>query len=82
MKFCRYLQHYAISWLFCAGEPMNPNKCLFLEESSSLEEEQCTQLNQKYKQLHDENWTRVEQLKSTEERVKVIENLNHVRNTQ
>ena len=47
-----------------------------------MEEEQCTQLNQKYKQLHGENWTHVEQLKSTEERVNVIENSNHVRNTQ
>ena len=33
-----------------------------MEESSSLEEEQCTQLNQKYKQLHGENWTHVEKL--------------------
>ena len=53
-----------------------------MEESSSLEEEQCTQLNQKYKQLHGENWTHVEQLKSSEERAKVIENSNQVRNTQ
>ena len=47
-----------------------------------MEEEQCTQLNQKYKQLHGENWTHVEQLKSSEEREKVLEDLNHVWNTQ
>ena len=47
-----------------------------------MEEEQCTQLNQKYKQLHGENWTHVDQLKSTKERVKVLENSNHVRKTQ
>ena len=47
-----------------------------------MEEEECTQLNQKYKQLHDENWTHVEQLKSTDKRAKVLENSNHVRNTQ
>ena len=47
-----------------------------------MEEEQCTQLNKKYKQLHNENWTHVEQLKSTEERVEFLENSNHVRNTQ
>ena len=46
-----------------------------------MEEEQCTQLNQKYKQLHGENLTHVEQLKSTDEREKFLENLNHVRNT-
>ena len=53
-----------------------------MEEYSSLEEEQCTQLNQKYKQLHGENWTHVEQLKSCEERAKVLEDSNHVWNTQ
>ena len=53
-----------------------------MEESSSFEEEQCTQLNQKYKQLLDENWTHVEQLKSTDKREKVLEDSNHVRNTQ
>ena len=47
-----------------------------------MEEEQCTQLNQKYKQLHGENWTHVEQLKSTKERVKVLENSKNVRNTK
>ena len=46
-----------------------------------MEEEQCTQLNQKYKQLHGENWTHVEQLKS-EEKAKVLEDSNHVWNTQ
>ena len=47
-----------------------------------MEEEQCTQLNQKYKQLHSENWTHIEQLKSSEEREKVLEDSNHVWNTQ
>ena len=53
-----------------------------MDEYSSLEEEQYTQLNQKYKQLHGENWTHVEQLKSFEERAKVLEDSNHVWNTQ
>ena len=30
-------------------------KWIFMEEYSTLEEEQWTQLNQKYKQLHSEN---------------------------
>ena len=47
-----------------------------------MEEKQCTQLNQKHKQLHGENWTHVEQLKSSEERAKILEDLNHVWNTQ
>ena len=47
-----------------------------------MEEKQCTQLNQKYRQLHGENRTHVEQLKSSEEREKVLEDLNHVWNTQ
>ena len=47
-----------------------------------MEEEQCTQLNQKYKQLHGGNWTHVEQLKSSEEREKVLKDANHVWNTQ
>ena len=37
------------------------------------------QLNQEYRQLQDENWTHVEQLRSTDERAKVLENSNHVR---
>ena len=53
-----------------------------MEEYSSLEEEEYAQLNQKYRQLLDENWTHVEQPKSTDEREKVLENLNHVRNNQ
>ena len=57
-------------------------KWLFLEEYSSLEEEEYAQLNQKYIQRLDEKWTHVEQLKSTNEREKVPENSNHVRNTQ
>ena len=45
-------------------------------------EEECAQLNQKYRQLQDKNWTHVEQLKSTDEREKVLENLNHVMENQ
>ena len=48
-----------------------------------MEEKQCTQLNQKYKQLHGENWTHVEQLKSTDDKEKVLDNSNHdMSNTQ
>ena len=47
-----------------------------------MEEEEYAQLNKKYRQLLDENWTHVEQLKSTDKREKVFENLNHLRNTQ
>ena len=47
-----------------------------------MEEKQCTQLNQKHKQLHGENWTHVEQLESSEEREKVLGNSNHVRKTK
>ena len=47
-----------------------------------MEEEEYAQLNHKYKQLLDENWTDVEQLKSTDQREQVLENSNHVRNTQ
>ena len=47
-----------------------------------MEEEEYDQLNQKYRQLLDENWTHVEQLKSTDKREKVLENSNHVRKTQ
>ena len=47
-----------------------------------MEEEEYSQLNQKYRQLLDENWTHVEQLKSTNEREKVLENSNPTRNTQ
>ena len=39
-----------------------------MEEFSSLEEEENAQLNQKHRQLQDENWTHVEQLRSTDER--------------
>ena len=53
-----------------------------MEEYSSFEEEECAQLNQEYRQLQDENWTHVEQLKSTDKRAKVLEDLNHVWNTQ
>ena len=44
-----------------------------------MEEEEYAQLNQEHRQLQDENWTHVEKLRSTNERAKVIENLNHVR---
>ena len=47
-----------------------------------MEEEEYAQLNQKYRQLLDENWTHVKQLKSTDKREKVLENYNHLRNTQ
>ena len=47
-----------------------------------MEEKQCTQLNQKYKQLYDEKWTHVEQLKSSKERANILEDSNHVWNTQ
>ena len=47
-----------------------------------LEEEEYAQLNQKYRQLLDENWTHVEQLKSTDQREKLLENSIHLRNTQ
>ena len=54
-----------------------------MEEFSSLEEEKYAQLNQKHRQLQEyENWTHVEQLRSTDEREKVLENSNHVRKTQ
>ena len=36
------------------------------------------QLNQEHRQLQDENLTHVEQLISTDEKVKVLENSNHV----
>ena len=39
-------------------------------------------MNQEHRQLQDENWTHVEQLKSTDKRAKVLEDLNHVWNTQ
>ena len=47
-----------------------------------MEEEEYAQLNQKYRQLLDENLTHVEQLKSTDRRERVLDNSNHVRNTQ
>ena len=45
-----------------------------LEEFSSLEEEEYAQLNQEHRKLLDENWTHVEQLRSTEEKEKVLDN--------
>ena len=57
-------------------------KSLCMEEFYSLEEEENVQLNQNYRQLQDEIWTHVEQLWSTNEREKVLENSNHVRKTQ
>ena len=50
-----------------------------MEEFSSLEEEEYAQLNHEHIQLQDENWTHVKQLRSTDEREKVLENLKHVR---
>ena len=47
-----------------------------------MEEEYCAQMNQEHRQLQDENWTHVEQLKKTGEREKVLDISNHMRNTQ
>ena len=47
-----------------------------------MEEEEYAQLNQKYRQLQDENWTHVEQLKSTDKRENFLEILNHVRSNE
>ena len=52
-----------------------------MEECSSSKEEEFTQLNQEHRQLQDENWTHVEQLRSTDERAKFLDNSNHVRKT-
>ena len=49
-----------------------------MEEFSSLEEEEYAQLNQEHRQPQDEKWTHVEQMRSTDERTKVLENSNHV----
>ena len=38
--------------------------------------------NKKYRQLLDENWTHVEQLKSTDKRKEVLEDSNHMSDTQ
>ena len=43
-----------------------------------MEEDEYAQLNQEHKQLQDENWTHVEQLRSTGERGKVLDNSNYV----
>ena len=53
-----------------------------MDKFSSFEEEEYSQLNPKYRQLLDENWTHVEQLKSTDKRENVLENSNHVRKTK
>ena len=47
-----------------------------------MEEEEYAQLNQGHKQMQDENWTHAEQLRSTDEREKILENSNHVRKTK
>ena len=47
-----------------------------------MEEEEYAQLNREHRQLQDEDSTHVKQLRSTDEREKVLENSNHVRNTQ
>ena len=39
-------------------------------------------MNQEHRQLQDQNWTHVEQLKSTDKREKVLEDQKHVWNTQ
>ena len=43
-----------------------------------FEREEYAQLNQEHRQLQYENWTHVEQLRSTSEREKVLENLKPV----
>ena len=53
-----------------------------MDEFSSLEEEKCAQLNQKHRQLQDKNWTRVEKLRSIDEREKVLDNSSHLRSNQ
>ena len=53
-----------------------------MDKYSSLEEEEYDQRNHKYRHMLDENWIHVEKLKSTDKREKVLENLNHLRNTQ
>ena len=35
-------------------------------------------MNQKHRELQDENWTHVKQLKSNDKREKVLEDSNHV----
>ena len=76
------MQHYAaknvVCWFFyvsaswdCACEPIQ-SKLFCLEEFSSLEEEENAQLYHKYRQLQDENWTHVEQMKSTDKRKKCL----------
>ena len=44
-----------------------------------MEEEEYAQLNNEHRHLQDENWTHVDQLRSFDEREKVLDNLNHVR---
>ena len=39
-------------------------------------------MSQEHRQLRDEIWTHVEQLKSTDKREKVLEDSKHVWNTQ
>ena len=45
-----------------------------MDKFASLEEEEYSQLNQEHRQLQDEKWTHVEQLRSTGEREKMIDN--------
>ena len=47
-----------------------------------MEEEEYARLNQKYRKFLDENWNHVEKLKSIDEKEKVLENSNNVRNTE
>ena len=48
-------------------------KCLYLEESSSLEEEECAQLDEGQRQLHYGDWNHVEQLRCTNEKENVVD---------
>ena len=43
-----------------------------MEESSSLEEEECAQLDQGHRKLHDGDSNHVKQLRYTDEREKVV----------
>ena len=47
-----------------------------------MEEDEYTQLNQEHRQLQDEYLTRVEKLRSTNEREKVLEYSNPVSKNQ
>ena len=68
---------YASSSWDCASEPLQ-TEWLCMDEFSSLGEAEYAQLNQEHRQLQDKNLTHVEQLRSTDESEKVLQNSNHV----